>query len=97
MVGLGYGEISMNCMDLFLTGCKVGQPVSLQHNGMTNSEMEILEERRCGRQLGICSLIRKRDQQAVLYAEILRLEQKGRPCKSRHHELVIVIAGTLDS
>ena len=42
-------------------------------------------------------LKRIRDHQAVLYAEILRLEQKGRPGKRRHHELVIVIAGTLDS
>ena len=59
MVGLGYGEVAMNCMHLFLTGCKVGQPVSQQHNGMTNSEMEILEERRCGRQPEICSLEEK--------------------------------------
>ena len=42
-------------------------------------------------------LKRKRDHQAVLYVEILRLEQKGRPGKSRHYELVIVIACTLDS
>ena len=29
--------------------------------------------------------------QAVLFAEILRVVLKGRPCKSRHHEVVKVI------
>ena len=32
-------EVAKNCMYIFL--CKVRQPDSLQHDGMTNSEMEM--------------------------------------------------------
>ena len=49
VVGLLYGEVAMNCM--FLLGsyrCKIEQPDTIQHNGMTNSEnRNVHEETSC--------------------------------------------------
>ena len=39
VVGLLYGEAAMNCMFLLCSyKCKIEQPDTIQHNGMTNSE-----------------------------------------------------------
>ena len=66
---------------------------------MTNSETEIYtngSKEMCEEFLETASF-EKRDHLSVLFAEILRVIRKKRPCKSRHHELVKVIVGTLDS
>ena len=38
------GEVDKNCINIYIYSpyrCKVEQPDALQHNGMTNSEMEM--------------------------------------------------------